>query len=157
MTKKYSLKNIAEIAGDDQDFILLVVKTFLEEIPPDLSAMIDAVENNNRDLAYQFAHKMKPNFEMFGLNISKSVTAIESWTKSSKNISTIQNHLDKVVAKNEIVIKELKEDFNINKKYTLDLGDDIHHRIYDNFLLNIPNSIDNNIDENELGYLSEEY
>ena len=54
-------------------------------------------------------------------------------------------------------LEELKEDFNINKKYTLDLGNDIHHRIYDNFLLNIPNSIDNNIDENELGYLSEEY
>jgi hypothetical protein len=50
---------------------------------------------------------------MFGLNISKSVTAIESWTKSSKNISTIQNHLDKVVAKTEIVIKELKEDFTL--------------------------------------------
>ncbi len=113
MTKKYSLKNIAEIAGDDQDFILLVVKTFLEEIPPDLTAMIEAIENNNRDLAYHFAHKMKPNFEMFGLNISKSVTAIESWTKSSKNISTIQNHMDKIVAKNEIVLKELKEDFNL--------------------------------------------
>ena len=113
MTKKYSLKNIAEIAGDDQDFILLVVKTFLEEIPPDLTAMIEAIENNNRDLAYHFAHKMKPNFEMFALNISKSVTPIESWTKSSKNISTIQNHMDKVVAKNEIVLKELKEDFNL--------------------------------------------
>ena len=75
--------------------------------------MIEAIENNNRDLAYHFVHKMKSNFEMFGLNISKSVTAIESWTKSSKNISTIQNHMDKVVAKNEIVLKELKEDFNL--------------------------------------------
>ena len=50
---------------------------------------------------------------MFGLNISKSVTAIESWTKSSKNIPTIQNHMDKVVAKTEIVLKELKEHFNL--------------------------------------------
>ena len=113
MTKKYSLKNIAEIAGDDQDFTLLVVKTFLEEIPPDLTAMIEAIENNNRDLAYHFAHKMKPNLDMFGLNISKSVTAIESWTKSSKNISAIQNHIGKVVAKTDIVFKELKEDFNL--------------------------------------------
>ena len=62
-----------------------------------------------------------------------------------------------LVLKYSLELEELKEDFNINKKYTLDLGDDIHHRIYDNFLLNIPNSIDNNIDENELGYLSEEY
>ena len=113
MTKKYSLKNIAEIAVDDQDFILLLVKTFLEEIPPCLTAMIEAIENNNRDLAYHFVHKMKSNFEMFGLNISKSVTAIESWTKSSKNIPTIQNHMDKVVAKTEIVLKELKEHFNL--------------------------------------------
>ena len=49
--------------------------------------MLNAIDNDNRDVAYHFAHKIKPNFEMFELNLNKSMVAIESWTKSSKNKS----------------------------------------------------------------------
>ena len=111
MKKKYSLKNIAEIAGNEQDLLLLVVKTFLEEIPPDLSAMIDAVENNNRDLAYQFAHKMKPNFEMLGIAVQKDVKSIESWTKSSRSETTVQENIDTLNRVLSHVFEELKTDF----------------------------------------------
>ena len=62
MSKKYSKESLSEIAGGDQEFMAIVAKTFLEEIPPDLKAMEEAIENNNRELAYQFAHKMKPEF-----------------------------------------------------------------------------------------------
>ena len=66
MDTHYSREKLAEVAGGDEDFMTVVAQTFLEEIPPDLQALEDAVENNNKELAYQFAHKMKPNFEMFG-------------------------------------------------------------------------------------------
>jgi hypothetical protein len=63
-----------------------------------------------------------------------------------------------LVLKYSLELEELKEDFNISKKYTLDLGDDIPHRIYENFVVNIPNSINNNnLDEDESDYSSEEY
>ncbi len=78
--------------------MLIIAKTFLEEIPPDLKNNAGAIGNNNRELAYQFAHKMKPNLEMFGLNLGKEITAIESWTKNLKNKSTIETHLKNVVA-----------------------------------------------------------
>lgn len=113
MSKKYSIESLSEIAGGDKDFMIIVAKTFLEEIPPDLKAMEEAIENNNRELAYQFAHKMKPNLEMFGLNLGKSITSIESWTKTLKNKSTIQDHRDNVVSTVETVFGELKEDFNL--------------------------------------------
>ncbi len=113
MSKKYSIESLSEIAGGDKDFMLIVAKTFLEEIPPDLKAMEEAIENNNRELAYQFAHKMKPNLEMFGLNLGKDITSIESWTKNLKNKSSIEGHLKNVVATVETVFVELKEDFNL--------------------------------------------
>jgi hypothetical protein len=80
MKKNYSVKKIVEFAENDQDFIVLVVRTFLKEIPPDLKAML---------------------------------VAIESWTKSSKNKSTIKEHMDLVVVKIEMVLKELKENYSL--------------------------------------------
>ncbi len=113
MSKNYSLESLSEIAGGDQEFMLIVAKTFLEEIPPDLAAMKEAIENNNRELAYQFAHKMKPNLEMFGLNLQKEITSIESWTKTLKNKTSIKDILSKVISKVGLAIDDLKHDFNI--------------------------------------------
>jgi len=113
MTKHYSIESLREIAGGDEDFMTIVAKTFLEEIPPDLHSMEEAIENDNKELAYQFAHKMKPNLEMFGIDVQKDITAIESWTKTSKNKSTISENLIKLVTTVKIVFEELKSDFEI--------------------------------------------
>lgn len=113
MSKKYSIESLSEVAGGDEEFMKIVAKTFLEEIPPDLKAMEEAVENNNRELAYQFAHKMKPNLEMFGLNLGKDITSIESWTRTLKNKSSIDSNLKNVVSTIETVFSELKEDFKL--------------------------------------------
>jgi len=51
--------------------------------------MEEAIHNDNKELAYQFAHKMKPNLEMFGIDVSKDITTIEAWTRTSKNKATI--------------------------------------------------------------------
>ena len=104
MSKHYSIDSLKEIAGDDTDFMVVVAKTFLEEIPPDLRSMQEAVENDNKELAYQFAHKMKPNFEMFGIDLKKDITAIESWSKTSKNRMVVESHLASIVSVLELYI-----------------------------------------------------
>jgi HPt (histidine-containing phosphotransfer) domain-containing protein len=113
MSKHYSIESLKEIAGGDVDFMAVVAQTFLEEIPTDLTSMEQAVENENKELAYQFAHKMKPNLEMFGINLQKDITAIESWSKTSKSKAVITAHLDTITTTLHAVFKELKSDFNI--------------------------------------------
>jgi len=113
MSKKYSIDSLKEMADGDMEFMTIIAKTFLEEIPPDVKAMEEAIHNNNRELAYQFAHKMKPNLEMFGLNLQKDITTIESWTKSLKNKTAIEENLAKVIATVDVVLVELKEDFKL--------------------------------------------
>jgi len=113
MNKHYAMDNLREIAGSDEDFMSLVAKAFLEEIPPDLKTMDEAIQNDNKDLVYQFAHKMKPNFEMFGIELQKDITAIESWTKTSKNKTAVYVNLEKVNRVLHEVFKELKVDFNL--------------------------------------------
>ena len=113
MDKQYSIDSLKEISGDDRDFMVVVAQTFLDEIPPDLQSMEEAIANDNKELAYQFAHKMKPNLEMFGVNLQKEITAIESWTRSSKSKTVITEALETVLSTLAIVFEELKADFDL--------------------------------------------
>ncbi len=112
MSKNYSIESLKEIAGNDLDFMAIVAQTFLEEIPPDLASLEEAIANDNKELAYQFAHKMKPNLEMFGIDLAKQITGIESWTKTSKGADTVLPHIELVSITLHRVFAELKEDFS---------------------------------------------
>lgn len=112
MSRHYSKDSLKEIAGGDEDFMAIVAQTFLEEIPPDLSSMEEAISNDNKELAYQFAHKMKPNLEMFGIDVMKDIAAIENWTKGNKPASSVESNVERVTTIVGKVFKELKEDFS---------------------------------------------
>lgn len=111
MSKHYSIDSLRVIAGDDEDFMKVVAQTFLEEIPPDLASLEEAIINDNKELAYQFAHKMKPNLEMFGIDLGKQITGIESWTKTSRSTDTVLPQIEMVLTTLHKVFEELKEDF----------------------------------------------
>ncbi|WP_299209867.1 Hpt domain-containing protein [uncultured Dokdonia sp.] len=112
MAKNYNLEKVLEIAGGDESFVTVIVETFLQEIPPDMVAMQTAIANDNHKMAYQFAHKMKPNLDMFGIDLLKQIAAMEKWSDSNKPTSAIQEQLDQIITTLNIVIGELKEDFN---------------------------------------------
>ena len=113
MEKNYSVESLSAIAGGDKDFMKVVAQTFLEEIPQDLQALLEAVENDNKELAYQFAHKMKPNIEMFGIEVLKDIKTIESWTKTTNKVKEINPQTERVYHILTKVFEELKTDFNL--------------------------------------------
>ena len=109
----YNLDGVEEMAGGDQDFVKVVVQTFLEEIPPDLEAMNDAVAADNPQQAYQYAHKMKPNLQMFGLELMPQIRTIEEWSKGGKNRAEVQEAALVITAKFRKAEGELKQDFEL--------------------------------------------
>ena len=111
--RSYDLKDVEEMADGDQDFILVVVKTCLEEIPPDVTAMNEAIDSDNAKLAYSYAHKMKPNLKLFGLELMPQITIIEQWSKQGKNKAEVPGAGKVITGKVEQVCEELKEDFNL--------------------------------------------
>ena len=113
MVKYYTKESLIEIADGDQDFLKILAQTFLDEISPDLRSMEEAIVNENRELAYQFAHKMKPNFEMFGIDVLKDITNIETWSKTSKNTASVLPSLENVMITLNHVFEELREDFQL--------------------------------------------
>jgi len=113
MGKNYNLDSVNEMAGGDEDFLKIIVQTFLEEIPPDVKSMNEAIDNDNPNLAYQFAHKMKPNLELFGLNLMEQILTIEAWSKENKSGSSAQEAGSKIATKVTLAEAELKNDFGL--------------------------------------------
>lgn len=109
----YNLDEVKEMAGGDEEFMLVVVQTFLEEIPPDVAGMNEAIGNDNPSLAYQFAHKMKPNFQLFGLELMDPIRVIEAWSKEGKRKDEVPQAAEKITEKVDVAVRELKSDFDL--------------------------------------------
>lgn len=112
MSNYYDLKAVNEMAGGDDDFVKVIVETFLEEIPPDVSSMSEAINNNNSVLAYQFAHKMKPNLALFGLDLMEQILIIEAWSKGKTNQENAEGAGRKISDKVNLSEQELKKDYD---------------------------------------------
>ncbi|MCC8360516.1 MULTISPECIES: Hpt domain-containing protein [Salinimicrobium] len=111
--RNYNLESVEEMAGGDQDFVKVVVQTFLEEIPPDLEAMNQAIIEDNPQQAYQYAHKMKPNFQMFGLGVMPQIKVLEGWAKAGDSKEGVNEAARIITDKYKKAEKELKEDFDL--------------------------------------------
>lgn len=113
MSKYYDLKDVNEMAGGDEDFVKVIVQTFLEEIPPDVNSMTEAIDNGNPSLAYQYAHKMKPNLQLFGLELMEQVLTIEAWSKGNGKEAAAKDAGEKIAKKVNMAQHQLKEDFDL--------------------------------------------
>lgn len=111
--RNYSLESVEEMAGGDQDFVKVVVQTFLEEIPPDLEGMNQSIIDGDAPRAYQYAHKMKPNFQMFGLELMPQIKIIEGWSKAGENEAEVHEAGRIISDKYKKAEKELKKDFDL--------------------------------------------
>lgn len=113
MSKYYDLTDVNEMAGGDEDFLKIIVQTFLEEIPPDVKSMTEAIENSNPSLAYQYAHKMKPNLQLFGLNLMEQVLTIEAWSKGKASEVNAAEAGERIAEKVNLAQSQLKTDFGL--------------------------------------------
>ncbi|WP_417557681.1 Hpt domain-containing protein [Mesoflavibacter zeaxanthinifaciens] len=113
MEQHYKLERIKELADNDQDFIMALAQTFLEEVPEDAAVLKTAVENKNYKLSYQTAHKMKPTVDMFELGVLSDLIEVQDWGKFEQTDKDISNKLTIVLTAIDNAVKEIKEDFNL--------------------------------------------
>lgn len=113
MMNYYDLKMIDEMSGGDAAFTREMVETFVEELPGDVEAMKQAVENENAPLAYQIAHKMKPNLQLFGLDLSVEIKKMEEWSSKKFNRQEIKTYVNRISLRVLNATSALKQDFNL--------------------------------------------
>ncbi|OIQ22772.1 Hpt domain-containing protein [Lacinutrix sp. MedPE-SW] len=113
MEKYYKLHRLRELADNDEDFILALAETFLEEVPADAALLKQAVENENMLQAYQTAHKMKPTVDVFELGVLDKLIEIQDWGKYKKEGEDVKPQLAIVLEAIEKASKEIKSDFSL--------------------------------------------
>lgn len=113
MEENYKLHRLRELADNDEDFIMALAATFLEEVPADAKVLKEAVENENYLLTYQTAHKMKPTIDMFELGVLDLLIEVQDWGKLKKVGEDISGQLETVLNAVERATAEIKSDFNL--------------------------------------------
>ncbi len=113
MEQHYKLFRIRELADNDEDFILILMKTFLEEVPQDAKRLKEAVENKNYHEAYQAAHKMKPTIDLFELGVLNDLIEVQDWGKFTQVDVDVTEKLQIVMAAVEEASNEIKSDFSL--------------------------------------------
>ncbi len=113
MEQHYKLHRLRELADNDEDFILALAQTFLEEVPADAEVLKQAVANENYLETYQTAHKMKPTIDMFELGVLDLLIEVQDWGKFEKKGENVSEQLKTVLIAIENASQELKSDFNI--------------------------------------------
>lgn len=111
MAQFYKLDKVKELAGGDNSFIEVLVETFLDEIPSDLENMEASVNSGDAAMAYQFAHKMKPSFQLFQIEVMNYIKLLESWSQDAIGKNEASLALTTILEKANAAIDEMRKDF----------------------------------------------
>lgn len=113
MEVNYKLHRLRELADNDEEFILALAETFLEEVPADAIILKQAVENKDMLQTYQTAHKMKPTIDVFELGVLDKLVAVQDWGKQEKYDEDVSAQLADVLGAVERAAAEIRVDFNL--------------------------------------------
>ncbi|MEW4922965.1 Hpt domain-containing protein [Algibacter sp. 2305UL17-15] len=113
MEQHYKLFRVRELADNDEDFVMALAATFLEEVPEDAERLKKAVAEKDYQEGYQAAHKMKPTIDLFELGVLDDLIVIQDWGKFTKTDLDVTNELEIVITAVENTIAEIKSDFGL--------------------------------------------
>jgi HPt (histidine-containing phosphotransfer) domain-containing protein len=113
--KQYNLDYLNSISDGDQEFIIDMVKTFIETVPEELNKIKSLIEINSWGRVGEEAHKFASNLLFFNNEELKLVAiAIEDSGTNLNKIEKIPDLFIQLESGCYEIIKELKLDFNIN-------------------------------------------
>lgn len=113
MEQHYKLFRVRELADNDEDFVMALAATFLEEVPEDADRLKKAVAEKDYHTAYQAAHKMKPTIDLFELGVLADLIEIQDWGKFTKTELDVTDKLETVLTAVENTVAEIKSDFEL--------------------------------------------
>ncbi len=88
---KYNLDKLNELSGGDKEFNQTIIATFLQETPEDFKQLKSAIEAEDFNAIYQYAHKIKPNADLLGIDrLKEQMLTIESHARGDRNMLKIK-------------------------------------------------------------------
>lgn len=113
--KLYNLDHLLKMANGNTNFIHKMVNMFLHEVPKSIKQLQQYLEEEEYNRVFAIAHKMKPSFEMFGVESLKTpILQIETFAKEKNNLEQIYPLITTVKEVSKKVMDQLEAEF-LNK------------------------------------------
>lgn len=110
----YDLKHVNDVARGNKDFILALVKIFVDTIPADSKAMVRACDEKKWDMVSKLAHKLKSTIDTMNItSIKEIIRIIEVDGKQGVNTAALPALVNRVDATIDKVLQQLKKEFDI--------------------------------------------
>ncbi|RDB07043.1 PAS domain S-box protein [Runella aurantiaca] len=102
---------LKELYGDDNEYILDMMETFLTDALPDFSEFQALINTNDWVTLSKLAHRLKPSLGMVGLtDLEKTMAEIENQARKQPEAESLQLLLNHVNTQLETGVKEIKRE-----------------------------------------------
>ena len=113
-TPLYDLSMVRSVSGGDEAFIRKMVLLFIETVPPGLSDLSAAFNEQDWQRVSKVAHKLKSTIDSMGITALKSeIRFVEINAKQETQTDTIGEMIELVKSVIQACIGQLKTDFSI--------------------------------------------
>ncbi|HEX3009062.1 MAG TPA: Hpt domain-containing protein [Bacteroidales bacterium] len=112
--KRYDLNYLKEISGGDEEFILDMIQTFVQNTPSELLHLKNLAKEQKWDILGEQAHRFAPGLQFLGLiSLRPVINKIEDFSFGKKNLEEVPDLINKLEAECRLVSDELIKDFNL--------------------------------------------
>lgn len=105
-----NLQHLEELSGGNPDFIVEMINVFLNDTPPELSLMLQALEEKDWPRVKGIVHKIKPSIAFMGIKkLEATIFDTEQFASQNKNLEQVPDlvrEIDKICNK---AFEELRE------------------------------------------------
>jgi HPt (histidine-containing phosphotransfer) domain-containing protein len=114
MGKLYNLDYLNEISSGDKDFILDMLKDFVEGSPYNMSEIERLANLHDWENLYKIVHKIIPSFEFVGAEfLNNDLKNLEHFSKTKENTEQIPQLIAKIKIFCNQLVTDIKTDFNL--------------------------------------------
>ncbi|EKT4508938.1 Hpt domain-containing protein [Flavobacterium psychrophilum] len=116
MAIHYNLAKVYAISDDDKDFVLQIVKLFVEEVPLDVKQIKEGINAKDYDHAYGYAHKINPTLSLLGMEAAHDeILQIEQWAKNKGKKKEIKEIYKSMSGRIDLALSEIKKKYSLHK------------------------------------------
>ena len=113
-TKLYKLEYLNSISGGDIEFVHDMIKTFVTNSPLEIRSIREKAADKNWLKTGEETHRFASSLLLLGLdNLHQLATDIENKVHQNQNIELVPSLLEQLELNCNLVITQLKNDFNV--------------------------------------------
>ena len=110
----FDIKKLLQIGGGNNDFIMQMLKLFINDVPQSVQKIKDAYDTRDYETMKYLTHRIRPSLHNMSVNsIKNEVLQIEKLAEKAENHPSLEKMIDNMIHVTNKVVVQLKSEYNI--------------------------------------------